>query len=63
MALALQRDFGQRVVLYTSDGEITVHFNAPLREWAGIGLIVAIEAPSAVRILRGELVDRGVTPQ
>ncbi len=51
--LALTRKLDQSVVLYTSNGEITV----TLTENSHGCLVLAFDAPDAVKILRSELVD------
>lgn len=51
--LTLSRKIGESVVLYTSDGEITVTLKETSR-----GLALSFDAPEAVEILRAELLDQ-----
>lgn len=55
MTLSLQRDFGQEIILYTTDGEIRLWFAKRDRR---AGLTVGIDAPPSVQILRAELVEK-----
>ncbi len=53
--LALKRRVGQNLVLYLEDGRrITILFIAR----KGQNLLLGIDAPSSIRVLRGELRER-----
>lgn len=50
--LVLTRRVGRGLVLFTSDGPVRIRF---ARSSGGSGFKAVVEAPEAVRVLRGEL--------